>query len=120
MSVITGDEPSHWHDATGKHLPIDPREYRWWRSHGPGAIGDERAYAAHLDRHEHLASRQPQPDDPPTVQAAFAQIALLRQRVEELYATIATLRLGAQTPLAVVPTDIGAGLTAATELTMPA
>lgn len=47
---ITGREPAHWHDDAGRHRLRDPRETGMPKTHWSK---DTKAFAAHLEAHEH-------------------------------------------------------------------
>jgi len=72
MTVIDGSEKRWWHDDEGRHRMPDLRstDYprKFWDS-------DERAYHAHLDRHDELdLIPKPEEDDSETIKTLFEMI----------------------------------------------
>lgn len=91
MTKITGNEPDHWHDESGRHRMPDPRPgYERGRFLGETFEGelvqdtprhlwdpDERAYAEHLETHG-IGADDPRPerreDDHKFVKLLFLKI----------------------------------------------
>jgi hypothetical protein len=103
MSKIAGDEPQHWHrdDGNGRlrHNMPDPRKFGISPVHWSD---DDKAYAAHLTRHEELAaSLTALPDDDPFVRAVLNFAANEAAVVERVRALAVLLRseLAEGTPL---------------------
>jgi hypothetical protein len=94
MGQITGKEPKHWHDASGRHRMPDPRRLakpepvvgEGGEPTGEMSVGqtkksicagnpDMAAYWDHLDEHDRLGVMpERREDDPPEVQALFDKI----------------------------------------------
>lgn len=92
MSQLTGKEPFHWHDESGKHRMTDPRNIQgWYPKH---MDTDEREYLAHLEAHE-SAERNPQrqEDDPAVISALFDLIEANEGQNTKMRALIAAYRM---------------------------
>jgi hypothetical protein len=78
MTRITGDEPSHWHDETGRHRMPDHRKTPGWkRSYGSA---DEKAYWDHLEAHDDAPLHR-MDDDPAVVVALFDHIEAMQRTI---------------------------------------
>lgn len=89
MARLTGGEPRHWHDRTGRHRMADPRPFA--KTHGLDP--DEKRYATHLDRHDELnAFPERQENDGPAVLALFDHIEHMESIIAKERLLIVALR----------------------------
>lgn len=88
MSLITGNEPKHWHDENGKHCMPDPRKFgspKHITCHGDA---DMAAYWDHLEAHDMLIEfPQRRADDSDAVKALFDKM----ENAEDVMRTAAKL-----------------------------
>jgi hypothetical protein len=93
MSVLPGDRPDrqkNFHGKDGTHLFPHPAQYETRRSLWSAV---EKRYAAHLDRHQELASNpEPMDGDPEVVTSLFQHIERLEQIIEKEKKLIIALR----------------------------